>query len=196
MKNLILLLLLLPLTMMSQENIAINLAQDLRMATTGDSNSNDAFTANIMLRADLQSDQLSTGYVVVGVQYEYADLDGSSFNRYSLNGGYTFNRFKILGNDKFEFTLLASYGGTVRTIFRQDRYIRPVFASFSGSMSLSYPIGDTRFRVIAVGQLLHRVDKTSMYGDDASYTLPLLNADASGFVGIQYTIKLDPIRRF
>jgi hypothetical protein len=196
MKNLILLLLLFPLTIIAQENIAINVAQDLRMATTGDSNGNKAFTTNIMARVDLQSNQLSTGYLVVGVQYEYADLEGSSFNRYSLNAGYTFNKFNLFGSDKLEFTLLGSYGGTVRTVFRHDRYIRPIFASFSGSMSLSYPIGDTGFRVIAIGQLLHRVDKTSLYGDDASYTLPLLNADASGFVGIQYTIKLDPIRRF
>ena len=63
-------------------------------------------------------------------------------------------------------------------------------------MSLSYPIGESGFRVIAVGQLLHRVDKTSLYGNDASYTLPLLNADASGFIGIQYVFKLKPIRRF
>ena len=195
MKKLILLLAF-PLSMIAQENIALNVAQDLRMATTGDSNGNEAFTTNILTRIDLQSNQLSTGYVVVGVQYEYADLDGSSFSRYSLNGGYTFNKFNLFGSDKFEFTLLASYGGTVRTIYRHDRYIRPVFASFSGSMSLSYPIGDTGFRVVAVGQLLHRVDKTSLYGNDASYTLPLLNADASGFVGIQYTFKLKPMRRF
>jgi len=195
MKNLILLLLLLPLTILGQSNIGINVAQDLKLATIGDDKGNDAFTPNFIVRVDLQDNQATYGYMVGGVEYEHAALKGGAYNRYSINFGYTFNQFKVLNNNKFELTILGNYGMTVRTLQKIDREVDAAFRGFAGSMTLSYPIVEN-LRVVAIGQLSHRVDKNTLYGNDANYTIQGLQLDASGFVGIQYTIKLDSTKRF
>jgi len=195
MKNLILLLLLLPLTILGQSNIGINVAQDLKLATIGDDKGNDAFTPNFIVRVDLQDNQATYGYMVGGVEYEHATLKGGAYNRYSINFGYTFNQFKVLNNNKFELTILGNYGMTVRTLQKIDREVDAAFRGFAGSMTLSYPIVEN-LRVVAIGQLSHRVDKNTLYGNDANYTIQGLQLDASGFVGIQYTIKLDTTKRF
>jgi hypothetical protein len=195
MKNLILLLLLLPLTMLGQSNIGFNVAQDLKLATVGDDKGNDAFTANFILRADLQDNQTKYGYLVVGVEYEYANLKGGAYNRYSINFGYTFNQFRIFNNNNFELTILGNYGMTIRTLQQVNKEVDAAFTGLAGSMTLSYPIIEN-LRVVAIGQLSHRVDKNTLYGSDANYTLPFINTDASGFVGIQYVFKLKPMRKF
>lgn len=190
MKKLLLVLALLPLTALAQGNIAINLAQDLRLATVGDTNGNEAFTPNFILRVDLQDNQGKHGYFVVGTEYEHAALNNARYDRYSINAGYTFNQI-----NKFELTFLANYGMTVRNLQQPNKEVKAAFTGFAGSISLSYPIIEN-LRVVAIGQLSHRVDKNTLYGNDATYTLPFAQVDASGFVGLQYTFKLKPIRGF
>ena len=197
MKKLILILVVLifPIALLGQGDIGLNLAQDLKLATVGDDKGNDAFTPNFIVRVDLQDNQATYGYMVGGVEYEHAALKGGAYNRYSINFGYTFNQFKVLNNNKFELTILGNYGMTVRTLQQIDREVDAAFTGFAGSMTLSYPIVEN-LKIVAIGQLSHRVDKNTLYGNDANYTIQGLQLDASGFLGLQYSFKLKPIRKF
>jgi hypothetical protein len=207
MKKLILILVILifPIALLGQGDIGLNLAQDLKLATVGDDKGNDAFTPNFIVRVDLQDNQATYGYMVGGVEYEHAALKGGAYNRYSLNFGYTFNRFRVFNNNKFELTILGNYGMTIRDsqirdvingVVINDRTIKSAYAGFAGSTTLAYPIADTGLSVVAIGQLSHRVDKNTLYGNDANYTIQGLQLDASGFLGLQYSFKLKPIRKF
>lgn len=195
MKNLILLLL--PLTLLGQGNIGVTVAQDVRLATMKDSNGkNSPFTTDVIFRVDLQGNQNKYGYLIVGAEYEYADLKGSAYNRYSFNIGYAFNEFKMLGTDKFDLITLLNFGKTIRTVTEYNRTTNPGFEGFAGSFTLGYPISDTGLKVVAIAQFSHRVDKNTLYGNDANYTFDFIKTDFSGFIGIQYDFKLKDIRPF
>ena len=183
--------LLLAITLMStaQSDFAISISQDARLAITGDDNGNDAFTPNVIIRVDLQDNQRRLGYYIVGLEYEYADLNESLYQKYSLNLGYTFNQFLILGNDKLEATAFLNYGMTIRGVTQIDKKVHKAFLGFASSFSLAYPITD-RFKVQLTGQLSHRVDKNTLYGSDANYTVDALKIDFSGFIGFQYQIPM------
>ena len=183
--------LLLAITLMStaQSDVAISISQDARLAITGDDNGNNAFTPNVILRLDLQDNQRRLGYYIIGLEYEYADLNESLYQRYSLNLGYTFNKFSILGNNKLEATALLNYGMTIREVTQVDKKVNKAFTGFAFSFSLAYPI-TSRFKVQLTGQLSHRVDKNTLYGSDANYTFDALQIDFSGFIGFQYQIPM------
>jgi hypothetical protein len=188
-----LLLLIIALTANAQSDIAVSINQDARLAIFGDGNGNNPFTHNTILRVDLQDNQRDLGYYIVGVEYEYADLNGSSYNRYSLNVGYTFNQFNIFWTDKLEATALLNYGMTVRELTQVNKKVDSAFIGFASSFTLAYPIG-ANFKVQLIGQLSHRIDKNTLYREDANYTFDSLQVDFSGFVGIQYQIPMKPIR--
>lgn len=176
----------------AQSDVAVNLNQDARLAMFGDNNGNDAFTPNLMLRLDLQDNQRRLGYYIIGLEYEYADLNESLYQRYSINIGYTFNRFSILGNDNLEATALLNHGMTIREVMQVDKKVNKAFTGFASSFSLAYPI-TSRFKVQLIGQLSHRVDKNTLYGSDSNYTIDALQVDFSGFIGLQYQIRMNPV---
>jgi hypothetical protein len=191
MKNTIkTLLLFITLVSTAQSDVAINLSQDARLAMFGDGNGNDALTTNIIARIDLQDNQRALGYYIVGIEYEYADLNQIPYQRYSLNIGYTFNQFSILGNDKLEATALLNYGMTIREVTQVDKKVNKAFLGFASSFTLAYPIGKG-FKVQITSQLSHRVDKNTLYGTDANYTIDALKIDYSGFIGLQYQIPIN-----
>ena len=203
MKNLFYLLLLIPMLVFSQSSVTTGVMQDARLALVGDNNGNEAYTADLVFRVLFEGNQREFGHWDGGLEYEHADLKGGAYNRFSLNFGYTFNQFVIFNNDKFVATALLNYGMTVRSLQRRDvingvvindRTINPTFTGFAGSLSLSYPIGDTGLSAIIMLQGSHRVDKNTLYGDDAEYTIPFLHVDGSGFAGITYTFGLPPTR--
>jgi hypothetical protein len=190
MKKITIILLLFSTFLMAQSEVALNLSQDARLALFGDDKGNEALTPNIIARIDLQDNQRALGYYVVGIEYEYADLSESLYQRYSLNLGYTFNQFSLLGNDKLEATALLNYGITTREVNQVDKKVNKGFLGFASSFTLAYPIGKG-FKVQITSQLSHRVDKNTLYGTDANYTFDALQIDFSGFIGLQYQIKIN-----
>jgi hypothetical protein len=190
MKKITIILLLFSTFLMAQSEVALNLSQDARLALFGDDKGNEALTPNIIARIDLQDNQRSLGYYVVGIEYEYADLSESLYQRYSLNLGYTFNQFSLLGNDKLEATALLNYGMTTREVNQVNKKVNKGFLGFASSFTLAYPIGKG-FKVQITSQLSHRVDKNTLYGTDANYTFDALQIDFSGFIGLQYQIKIN-----
>jgi hypothetical protein len=190
MKKITIILLLFSTFLMAQSEVALNISQDARLAMFGDDKGNEALTPNIIARIDLQDNQRSLGYYVVGIEYEYADLSESLYQRYSLNLGYTFNQFSLLGTDKLEATALLNYGMTTREVNQVNKKVNKGFLGFASSFTLAYPIGKG-FKMQITSQLSHRVDKNTLYGTDANYTIDALQIDFSGFIGLQYQIKIN-----
>jgi hypothetical protein len=190
MKKTTIILLLFSIFLTAQSDVALNISQDARLAMFGDDKGNEALTPNIIARIDLQDNQRALGYYVVGIEYEYADLSESLYQRYSLNMGYTFNQFSLLGNDKLEATALLNYGITTREVNQVDKKVNKGFLGFASSFTLAYPIGKG-FKIQITSQLSHRVDKNTLYGTDANYTFDALQIDFSGFIGLQYQIKIN-----
>jgi hypothetical protein len=191
MKNLIILFLFVfSLSLKAQSDIALNISQDARLAFLGDDKGNDPFTADLIARIDLQDIQRKKGYYITGIEFEFANLDKIPYKRYSLNFGYTFNYFSILGNDKIEATALLNYGMTIRRVIQVDKRVDKSFLGFASSFTLAYPIGKG-FKIQITSQLSHRVDKNTLYGSDASYTFQALKIDYSGFIGLQYQFKIN-----
>jgi hypothetical protein len=190
MKKITIILLLFSTFLMAQSEVALNLSQDARLALFGDDKGNEALTPNIIARIDLQDNQRALGYYVIGLEYEYADLSESLYQRYSFNLGYTFNQFSLLGNDKLEATALLNYGMTTREVNQVNKKVNKGFLGFASSFTLAYPIGKG-FKIQIISQLSHRVDKNTLYGTDANYTFDALQIDYSGFVGLQYQIKIN-----
>jgi hypothetical protein len=190
MKKTTIILLLFSTFLTAQSDVSLNLSQDARLALFGDDKGNEALTPNIIARIDLQDNQRALGYYVVGLEYEYADLSESLYQRYSFNLGYTFNHFSLLGNDKLEATALLNYGMTTREVNQVNKKVNKGFLGFASSFTLAYPIGKG-FKIQIISQLSHRVDKNTLYGKDANYTFDALQIDYSGFVGLQYQIKIN-----
>lgn len=178
-------------TTLAQGKLRVNLFQDLKMATVGDDRGNDAFNPNFILGMDMLGNQQDYGYIVVGMDFEYGDLqrlDGKQarkfdfgsqdYKRYTVNAGYTFNR--LLYNGNFEFTPKITYGII-------QRFSNSAWRSFGATMNLSYSLGNG-FRFNALTQFTNRKDKEAVYGDDANYTINGLKTDFSFFLGVSYDI--------
>ena len=124
-------------------SIAIAVYQDARLLVSGDNIGNDPGTLNLIFRAKMQGNQQEHGYMVVFPEYEYANLKGGKYVRYSANIGYVFNRF---GN----FELGASFGyGWI------DR--NGTLSSFSAYGELAYKLTNN-FKIALLSQYTERGD--------------------------------------
>jgi len=170
----------------AQSDIQLSINQDARLALLGDDKGNNAFTPNLLIRVDLQDNQRTHGFYVIGIEYEYADLRGGAYNRYAMTAGYTFNKLRL---DNLDLTGLLSYSGIVRTRVSEFRAVTSVHSGVSGSVSIAYRIPNTRFKIQAVNQLIQRTDKESKYGDGARYTFNAIGVDYSFFVGVAYQFE-------
>lgn len=98
----------------SQENITINYSMDAKLLFIGDDKGNNPGTINYNIRSEWQGKQKEStllginisGYLFVAPEFEYADLQGGIYRRYSVNAGYTFNKWI----EKVNFTTSIGYG--------------------------------------------------------------------------------------
>jgi hypothetical protein len=95
----------------SQEKFSFGIFQDARLMFLGDERGNGPGTMDAIFRFKLEGNQKKTGYFVYFLNYEQANL-ASTFKRYSLSVGYTFNTINLRNNflNKFEFTPIIGYG--------------------------------------------------------------------------------------
>jgi len=125
-------------------SIAISLHQDIRLATLGDNKGNDAFTLNFLARVKLEGNQDEWGYTTIYPEYEYANLKGGKYVRYSLNIAYVLNQiFKDI-----ELSTGFGYGW----IDRQG-----TSSSISLNSELAYYLSD-RLKLSLAGQYTQRQD--------------------------------------
>lgn len=100
--------------LLAQENITANLSFDSKLLFFGDDKGNDAGTINYNIRSEWQGKQRestflginTSGYLFIAPEFEYADLKGGIYRRYSANIGYTFNTWI----EKVNFTTSIGYG--------------------------------------------------------------------------------------
>lgn len=196
MKKLILIVLLIPSFIIAQENIEIGIYQDFKLAFIGDDKGNDPFTPAFIFRFNMQGKQQSFGYMVIGFEIDYAELQGGTFNRYSVNVGYTLNKLYF---DNWEANASINYGMI-------DRW-NIIFKGFAYSGTLSYKIPKftirnflfinyleidlTNFKLSAIGRFMHRKDKEFKYKNSAEFTINGTNIDFDFAIGVSYTITLN-----
>jgi len=166
-------LLILAGSLQAQEKITVNVSQDARLLVAGDDKGNDPLTLNYTLRSEWQGKQLgegwTSGYMFVAPEFEYADLAGGIYRRYSANIGYTFNKVFEHANpvtfyanntllltfdpSRLDFTASAGYG-----IIQYNGGYR----GFGANFQLGYRIGNT-FTVFLDAELVDRKD-LQIYG--------------------------------
>lgn len=148
----------------AQEKVSVTVYQDARMLFAGDSKGNSAGTINILSQFKMQGNQQKWGYMVVYPEFEYANLKGGEFARYSVNVGYVFNNL-LLNN--FEAGINTGYGWI-------DRYGSSFSASVTGN--INYKLNDT-FKLSILTQLTDRTDLIE----------PELRL--SGFIGVEINLN-------
>lgn len=133
----------------AQEHITLNTTQDARLLFVGDEKGNEAGTINLTFRSEWQGKQQKYGFMFVAPEFEYADLQGGIYRRYSMNVGYTFNKFlddwrpfelsisgfNLISFDWSKFEYTASIG--IGTIDYNGAYY-----SFGSNFQLGYQIGN------------------------------------------------------
>lgn len=154
------------LSVLSQEGITLNVSQDFKLAFLGDDKGNDPFTLNYKIRSEWQGKQKGQGYVFVAPEFEYADLQGSIFRRYSVNAGYSFNKWV----ERFTFTSSIGYG----VIDYNGAY-----RGFGANFQTAYNIHEGVYLFVD-WQLLDRKD-LHIYNDRKIL--------GSGFFGVKVNIK-------
>ena len=146
----------------SQEQFSVAVYQDVRLLITGDNKGNEALTPNLILRAVMQGNQQTYGYLTIFPEFEYAKLH-EEYYRYSANIGYTLNRLLI---DSVEMGCYAGWGMIKRN--------NTSFHSFGASGVINYKLNDT-FKLSTMLQLTERKDIDAFR--------------FSGFIGLEIKIK-------
>lgn len=147
----------------AQANLSLSTYADARLLLVGDERGNDAGTINLLTRLNMNGKQQKYGYMVVAPEFEYVNLKGGKYIRYSANVGYNFNKLVI---DSVEMGCYAGWGMTNRN--------NTSFHSISFSGVLNYKISNT-FKITSMLQLVERKDI-----NDWRY---------SGFIGIEINLK-------
>lgn len=107
LKIIVFVILLLNVTfLLSQEAVTLNYSMDAKLLFIGDDKGNNPGTINYNIRSEWQGKQFQHGYLFVAPEFEYADLKGGIYRRYSTNVGYTFNQWI----DKVNITPSIGYG--------------------------------------------------------------------------------------
>lgn len=158
-------------TTKAQNRITIDIYQDIRLLTTKDSHGNSPVTIDIIIKSEWQSRQKQGGYWFAYPQYEYAELEGGLYERYSWGAGFAFNRlYKSL-----ELSPSINWGIL-------DRYGRSFF-NFEAQGDISYRLSN-KFRVSLLGTLTQRRDLDYAVGDMTAFTIRF-----NGYIGLKYLIK-------
>ena len=134
-----------------QEKISFNASFDGRLTLLGDDKGNEPLTLNTLIRFELQGNQQGYGFMFLAPEYEYADLSGGEYHRYSVNMGYTFNRFIV---DRLEVGGSMGFG----FIVRDSR----TYLSMGFQADLGYRLTD-RLRTMITVQFIDRTDVPRLY---------------------------------
>lgn len=97
MKKLIILFLTLMLQVFvsAQENVAISVYQDPKLAFQIDDYGNTPFTLDMKIMFEMNGKQQSNHYFSIRPEFEYAELYGGKYVTWLVNGGWVFNKFDI-----------------------------------------------------------------------------------------------------
>lgn len=125
-------------------SIAIAVYQDAKFLVVGDNKGNSPGTLDLIFRVKLQGNQDRLGYCIIFPEYEYANLKGGKYVRYSANVGYVFNQ--LIKN--IETSLAVGYGWIDRN---------GTLGSISINSELAYKVTDN-LKLSVIGQYTQRQD--------------------------------------
>lgn len=136
----------------AQDKIGLAILQDAKLMTIGDKETGlNAGTLDILIRSTWQGYQQEFGYMQMIPEFEYANLSDGNYKRYSVSGGYVFNKLVV---DNLELGLNANIGLI-------DRWTR-AYATYGVSIELNYKLSD-KVKVVTSSQLIKRGDLKERY---------------------------------
>jgi hypothetical protein len=143
----------------SQERVSLSFYQDGKLLLLGDNHKNKSGTLDLLVRIKIQGKQKRFGYFLIMPEYEQANLQ-ETYKRYSLNIGYTFNRF-YLKNLNFvkNIELTASIGYGKIDHFAQSTY------DWSVTGEIAYKVNDW-LKLGIINQITERTDLLYRYNDN------------------------------
>lgn len=97
----------------SQDKVTFGVTQDVRLALSDDNAGNKAYTPDIIFNMDWECAQFGNFYPALKMQYEYADLHGGTFTKYTVSGGITCNKISMFGYDYPNLEVGLFLGGGV-----------------------------------------------------------------------------------
>lgn len=172
MKKLILIIAILTTTVsVSQKAITLNINQDAKLLIAGDNKNNKAGTLDLTISTEWQGIQSQSGYVIVRPEFEYANLTGGIYRRYSANVGYSFNQW--LDN----VTLTATLGHGI--LSHNGSYL-----SIGNNLQVSYKLSKTLDFYLD----LETVERKDLKKYDSEKQILGTAWRTSGKIGIKITI--------
>jgi hypothetical protein len=132
------------LSLLGNSQISLGVYQDVKLATMTDDAGNTPFTTDVHITLDLQ------GYKSFGMKvlYEYADLSGGKFTRYSVHAGYLFDKLIV---KNFEVGAYFGIGAIHRDLWIDSQF------TYSLLGELNYRLSE-RFKLSSHFELLNRSD--------------------------------------
>ena len=104
-----------------QDRVTVQVSQDAKLAFVGDDKGNDALTPNLFVRVGLEGYENHLGYIAPIAEYEYADLKGGLYHRYSLGLAHHFEPVdKLVFGYSAQFGFIVREGTTMSGIFSGD----------------------------------------------------------------------------
>jgi len=151
MKTLIIALILL-FTTATTAQVSIGVYQDAKLLVVGDSKGNNAGTPDIILELTRQGHRTFAMKAV----YEFADLKGGKFYRYSVHGGWILSPF-----DKWEYSIYTGIGAIHRG--KEMRLGGVLTYSLMGEIDFK---ATDKLRFGVKYELLYRSDLKALYDSD------------------------------
>ena len=107
-----------------QQYPRLEVSQNVKLAIIGGDNGNSAFTTNINARLSLEGFKNAYGSYLAGIaEYEYADLNGGKYNRWSLGIASALklnDRSKWTVRPSAQFGFIERTGTTMTGVFNVD----------------------------------------------------------------------------
>ena len=173
MKHLLIIFLFISSFAIAQDKVSIGLFQDTNLALFKDKHGNTPFTLDVNVRGEFQGKQFKNYYFYLLVDFEYANLYGGEYSRFSVGSGWTFNNLVM---DELELSISTSTG----MIWRWEHSYLNVWM-INGE--IAYKIND-HWKISLLAQFLNRED---LRGDEKLDNLKDY-IKGSGFIGLKYTL--------
>ena len=143
----------------SQKHFDLTVHQDTKFIFVGDKRGNNVGTVDILLKIEVPVIKFPKSYITVFPSYEYANLNGGTFKRYSVGAGYI---FKGVYFKNINIGLFSDFGFITRN--------SKSGSSFGFNTEISYKL-TRRVSLSYVHQITERSDLKFLYNDD-SYIKP------------------------
>ena len=152
MKPQIIILLLCSAICFSQQKLSLSVYQDTKLLITGDNKGNDPLTPDLIFNMDWEGKQQTWYYFSIKTQYEFANLVGGKFYRYTVNGICNFNKLIV---PKMEFGIGLGFGALHRP--NTDG-----LGTYSLTTELNYPL-TKNIKASVKYEIVRRSDLVELY---------------------------------